>query len=64
MLRNHLRAAVELQSEIAAGGTLVVNSNVFLRKSEADDHIMTMEGVIGEDYFKVRDALYDQYTAV
>eukprot|EP00026_Physarum_polycephalum_P004310 Phypoly_transcript_04328.p1 GENE.Phypoly_transcript_04328~~Phypoly_transcript_04328.p1 ORF type:complete len:736 (+),score=97.57 Phypoly_transcript_04328:38-2209(+) len=44
-------------------GVLVCNNAVSLRKEEVDGSSRVyLEGVLGEDYYKVRDMLYQQYT--
>lgn len=43
-------------------GILVCNNSVSLRKEDADgSSLVYLEGVLGEDYYKVRDMLYQQY---
>jgi len=44
-------------------GVLVCNNAVSLRKEDVDGSSQVyLEGVLGEDYYKVRDLLYQQYT--
>eukprot|EP01104_Vermistella_antarctica_P017312 TRINITY_DN6110_c0_g1_i2.p1 TRINITY_DN6110_c0_g1~~TRINITY_DN6110_c0_g1_i2.p1 ORF type:complete len:859 (-),score=215.94 TRINITY_DN6110_c0_g1_i2:92-2518(-) len=45
-----------------AGGVLMCNQSVKLKKSSTSDHsTVSMEGLLGEDFFAVRDTLYKQY---
>jgi len=51
-----------LQNAIQAefhGGVLVCNDIIALRKNEAGRIIL--EGVVSDDYYRVRQILYDQY---
>lgn len=45
-----------------AGGVLIVNDNVAVRRYEAGR--MQLEGAMCEDYFKIRDLLYNQYAII
>ena len=51
-----------LTAEIA-GGSLVVNKAVVVRKVAGESRLV-VEGAYGDDYLRVRDLLYAQYTVV
>ncbi|XP_072031108.1 cleavage and polyadenylation specificity factor subunit 2-like [Amphiura filiformis] len=50
-----------LQAEFS-GGALVCNNSVAIKKNETGR--IVLEGCLGEDYFRVRELLYDQYAIV
>lgn len=45
-----------------SGGVLIINSCIAVKRNAAGK--VTMEGMIGPDYYKVRELLYDQYAII
>ena len=60
MLADGVDRADDVVAEFA-GGALVVNKAVVVRKGESR---LVVEGAYGDDYLRVRDLLYAQYTVV
>lgn len=45
-----------------SGGVLIINSCIAVKRNAAGK--VTMEGMIGPDYYRVRELLYDQYAII